>query len=241
MSEDETVWCTTYSMDINLGRLREVVKDREAWHAAVRGVTREPDMTGWLNKNNVRFNPLQWKFEFLFDSCAAAVISENNCVHVSQVACESFKISSLSLVFCSLNMMCLHVVTLVFTQVGVLWAPWACGLVSAVSFAKFSTVFILNTSAPSFPFGVLLVFWTFTCYTFWNCPRVLRCSVFSFFKKCSLLFALEFEKLLLTFLQSLWFLGHVQSTEELIKKFIFVMVFLIFNLFLILDFLFILC
>ena len=29
----------TYSMDMNLGELREIVGDREAWHAAVHGVT----------------------------------------------------------------------------------------------------------------------------------------------------------------------------------------------------------
>ena len=34
----------TDSMDMNLSRLQEMVKDREAWHAAVHGVT-ESDIT----------------------------------------------------------------------------------------------------------------------------------------------------------------------------------------------------
>ena len=30
----------TDSLDMNLGKLREMVRDREAWHAAVHGVTK---------------------------------------------------------------------------------------------------------------------------------------------------------------------------------------------------------
>ena len=30
----------TYAMDMNLGKLQEMVRDREAWHAAVHGVAK---------------------------------------------------------------------------------------------------------------------------------------------------------------------------------------------------------
>ena len=37
MTEDEMVFGITDSMDIGLGEFRELVMDREAWHAVVHG------------------------------------------------------------------------------------------------------------------------------------------------------------------------------------------------------------
>ena len=44
----------TDAMDMNLGKLRDMVRDREAWCAAVRGVTKS--WTGRLNNNMLHGN-----------------------------------------------------------------------------------------------------------------------------------------------------------------------------------------
>ena len=41
----------THLMDMSLSKFWEIVKDREAWHAAVHGGHKESDKSKWLNNN----------------------------------------------------------------------------------------------------------------------------------------------------------------------------------------------
>ena len=41
----------THSTDMSWSRLRKMVKDREAWYAAIHGVAKPPDMTEQLNNS----------------------------------------------------------------------------------------------------------------------------------------------------------------------------------------------
>ena len=45
----------TNAMNMNVGKLQEMVSDREAWYAAVHGVS-ESDTTGQLNNNRNKDN-----------------------------------------------------------------------------------------------------------------------------------------------------------------------------------------
>ena len=46
-------WLDGISMDMSLSKLREMVKDREAWHAAVHGVTKKLDLTEQINNSHL--------------------------------------------------------------------------------------------------------------------------------------------------------------------------------------------
>ena len=51
---------TTDSMDMNLSKLQEIVKDREAWHAAEHGVTKSQTQFMDWKTTTTKINPKAW-------------------------------------------------------------------------------------------------------------------------------------------------------------------------------------
>ena len=52
MTEDEMAGCITDSMDVSLSELWEMVKYREAWRAAIHGVTKSrTQLSDWTELN----------------------------------------------------------------------------------------------------------------------------------------------------------------------------------------------
>ena len=66
------------SMDMNLSKLQETVKDRGAWHAAVRGFTKNQDMAQQLNNNNSHGNSVKRSVYLLAKFLAYHKCSRNN-------------------------------------------------------------------------------------------------------------------------------------------------------------------
>ena len=74
-------------MDVSLSELREMVLDREAWHAAIHGVTKSgthlsdwSELNGWENnqkKNNFFFDRWQW-FEIYISVSISKVLFEHS-------------------------------------------------------------------------------------------------------------------------------------------------------------------
>ena len=51
-------------MDMSLGELRELVMDREAWHAAIHGVAKNwTQLSDWTELINSKYTYIIWKSE----------------------------------------------------------------------------------------------------------------------------------------------------------------------------------
>ena len=63
----------TESMDVSLSKLWEIVKDREAWSAAVYGVAKESDITEQINSNKTRTE--KYPFGLALNCCCCLLLS----------------------------------------------------------------------------------------------------------------------------------------------------------------------
>ena len=107
---------------------------------------------------------------------------------MSSFSLAFFKIFSLPLVFCSLNMTYLRCRYFDIYPVAVLGASWMCDLASVIRFGKFVAFITSNIFSVLF-FSLILLFLALPlhiCYTFYIVPKFLE-----FLKTFSLLFCLE--------------------------------------------------
>ena len=155
------------------------------------------------------YNPLS--IPFLFAWFPDVILTFPHLWTKCVFALVSSRILSLSLVFCSLNKICLGIDAFIFCLLGIPQASQIYDLVSVINFGKFPTI----TSKMSLLFFLLLlVFPSCIYYTFCNSHSSSLSHSFS-----CLHFSLgSLSGHIFKFSDSC--LGHVQSTDEPIKDFL---------------------
>ena len=79
-------------MNMNLSKLKEMVKNRIAWHAAVHGGRKESDMTEQPN-NNCGSVMAKTSLGFLGESAAIAFPAHITCVQLRGLGCWAASVS----------------------------------------------------------------------------------------------------------------------------------------------------
>ena len=68
----------TDSMDMSLGKLWEMVKDREAWHVATHGLTKSDMTKGWNNNDNLSKFVVRTYFIQFFNDFSSSIKKKEN-------------------------------------------------------------------------------------------------------------------------------------------------------------------